>query len=225
MSDERLRELERRWIETGSVEDETAYLLERVRVGDIDNSRLTLAAYLGSPVAIRVAGTSRENHPTDLELWIYSLHSWEKQVAVRVAIICAEVVIPIVAQALPSRANPQLLISVAKSWLQNQTKHTQSRAYEIADDMGQLVQSLGQIPPSTRYAVKTHMHAALAISAADAVTTATQASQAALAAERANGFVNIRQAIQESLIPWALGYSDPFLERVEARQRHQTGTS
>ncbi|MEZ6189561.1 MAG: hypothetical protein R3F62_31745 [Planctomycetota bacterium] len=35
MSDERLRELERRWKETGAGEDETAYLLERVRVGNL----------------------------------------------------------------------------------------------------------------------------------------------------------------------------------------------
>jgi hypothetical protein len=35
MSDERLRELERRWKETGSVEDEAKYLAERVRVGDL----------------------------------------------------------------------------------------------------------------------------------------------------------------------------------------------
>jgi hypothetical protein len=33
MSDQKLRDLERRWKETGNVEDEAAYLLERVRVG------------------------------------------------------------------------------------------------------------------------------------------------------------------------------------------------
>lgn len=35
MSDERLRELERRWKETGAVEDEAAWLVERIRVGEI----------------------------------------------------------------------------------------------------------------------------------------------------------------------------------------------
>jgi len=33
VTDSKLRELERRWKETGSVEDEARYLLERVRVG------------------------------------------------------------------------------------------------------------------------------------------------------------------------------------------------
>lgn len=35
MPDERLRKLERRWKETGSAQDEAAYLLERVRAGEI----------------------------------------------------------------------------------------------------------------------------------------------------------------------------------------------
>lgn len=47
MSDERLRELERRWEETGAVEDEAAYLLERVRAGELTLRRLGLAAYCG----------------------------------------------------------------------------------------------------------------------------------------------------------------------------------
>jgi len=47
VTDSKLRELERRWKETGSVEDEARYLLERVRVGDLERERLELAAYCG----------------------------------------------------------------------------------------------------------------------------------------------------------------------------------
>ena len=57
MSDQKLRELERRWRETGSVEDEAAYLRERVRVGDLTQERLELAAYCGHEGA-RVAANS-----------------------------------------------------------------------------------------------------------------------------------------------------------------------
>lgn len=51
MSDSKLRELERRWKETGAVEDEAAYLLERVRAGDLTQERLELAAYCGHEAA------------------------------------------------------------------------------------------------------------------------------------------------------------------------------
>ena len=47
MTDAHLRGLERRWMETGSVEDEACYLLARVRAGELTEERLRLAAYLG----------------------------------------------------------------------------------------------------------------------------------------------------------------------------------
>jgi hypothetical protein len=55
VSDERLRELERRWTETGSVEDEAVFLLERVRAGVLRQGDLWVAALLGSPAARRGA--------------------------------------------------------------------------------------------------------------------------------------------------------------------------
>lgn len=47
VSDQRLRELERKWRESGSLMDEAAYLRERVRVGDLTQERLELAAAFG----------------------------------------------------------------------------------------------------------------------------------------------------------------------------------
>lgn len=47
MSDQRLRELERRWRETGAVANEAAYLRERVRAGDLTPERLAVAACCG----------------------------------------------------------------------------------------------------------------------------------------------------------------------------------
>jgi hypothetical protein len=56
MSDARLRELERRWQETGTVADEAAVLRERVRVGRLDRTRLEAAACIGSPAAQAALG-------------------------------------------------------------------------------------------------------------------------------------------------------------------------
>jgi hypothetical protein len=65
MSDQKLRELERRWKETGSTEDEAAYLLERVRVGDLTRERLELAAYCGHEGA-RKATSAQTPAPVEL---------------------------------------------------------------------------------------------------------------------------------------------------------------
>ncbi len=58
MSDERLRELERRWRASGSDDDEAALLAERVRVGELMEANVRLAAALGYPAALRVVGES-----------------------------------------------------------------------------------------------------------------------------------------------------------------------
>lgn len=52
MSDQRLRELERRYRESGSPTDQAEWLLERVRVGDLEPSRLSAAARSGHPGAV-----------------------------------------------------------------------------------------------------------------------------------------------------------------------------
>lgn len=56
MSDARLRELKRRWQQSGAVDDEAAFLRERVRVGDLTALRLRIAAYAGVPGAILAYG-------------------------------------------------------------------------------------------------------------------------------------------------------------------------
>ncbi len=73
MSDERLRELERRWRETGSVEDEAAWLRERVRVGDLSQERLELAAYCRHAAAERAYAGPRLDSPNGLLQWVHGI--------------------------------------------------------------------------------------------------------------------------------------------------------
>lgn len=83
MSDTKLRDLERRWKETGAVEDEAAYLLERVRVGELTRERLELAAYCGHEAACTLATVQSES---DLMQWVVGLHRWGIEALVRAAI-------------------------------------------------------------------------------------------------------------------------------------------
>src|SRR5262245_16731629 len=54
MTDLRLRELEREFLRTGLVADESAWLNERVRVGELTQDRIELAARLGNAAAGRI---------------------------------------------------------------------------------------------------------------------------------------------------------------------------
>jgi len=47
VSDARLRQLERRWQQTGAQDDEARYLKARIRAGSLQQRRVELAAYLG----------------------------------------------------------------------------------------------------------------------------------------------------------------------------------
>ena len=67
MPDVRLRELEKIWKATGSLDAEVAYLRERTRCGLLPDDWLELAAYLGPGISNRRAtqpGTTRTSeHP------------------------------------------------------------------------------------------------------------------------------------------------------------------
>lgn len=54
--DDHLRQLERRFQESGDPEDEARWLRERLRAGALSEARLQLAAHLGHPAAIAVLG-------------------------------------------------------------------------------------------------------------------------------------------------------------------------
>lgn len=74
MSDDRLRQLERRFRASGAAEDEAAFLLERVRVGDLDQAGLELAAYCGHQASQLATGLASPPE-RGLEAWIRGLPS------------------------------------------------------------------------------------------------------------------------------------------------------
>jgi hypothetical protein len=87
MTDQKLRDLERRWKETGAPDDEAAYLLERVRVGDLTRERLELAAYCGHEGARAGAGEGAPPH--DFVQWIEGFSRWGANAMSLVAVAIA----------------------------------------------------------------------------------------------------------------------------------------
>jgi hypothetical protein len=74
MGDGELRALERRWHETGEVEDEARWHLARVRAGALPQARLELAALLGVPGALSALNRRRvpkpPGSPEGLRAWL-----------------------------------------------------------------------------------------------------------------------------------------------------------
>lgn len=65
MSDSSLREVERRFRASGSVEDEAAWLRARLQAGALEQSKLELAAYCGHPAALLALERKRESRPVE----------------------------------------------------------------------------------------------------------------------------------------------------------------
>jgi hypothetical protein len=91
VSDGRLRELERRWRESGSVDDEASWLSERMRAGTLTRDRLELAAYCGSAAASKLVeppSRSRKLRP-----FMLGLQPWGVEARVLAWIGCVSVAV------------------------------------------------------------------------------------------------------------------------------------
>lgn len=72
MSDERVREAERRWRRTGLVEDEVRWLVERLRVGEVHELGVAVAAWCGHAAAARLLAEQGRalEPPADAGAWL-----------------------------------------------------------------------------------------------------------------------------------------------------------
>jgi hypothetical protein len=115
VSDERLRELERRWKETGAVEDGAAWLRERVRVGDLTQERLELAAHCGH----QAATTLTRGNPEALSLqeWLGTFPDGGDGAVTRLKIGLARAALPIWEASQPNDHRPHAAIRAAEGWV------------------------------------------------------------------------------------------------------------
>ena len=118
MSDERLRQLERRWLETGTVQDETAFLLERVRVGDLAPNRLELAAHCGLPAARLALNLTVATLGRDVQGWLSGLRTHEKVVLVLAAVCLAKEGQPDFERIYPGDGAYENAVRAACAWVQ-----------------------------------------------------------------------------------------------------------
>lgn len=128
MSDERLREAERKWKESGSVADEARYLLERVRVGDLTRERLELAAYCGHEGA--AVATGAPPPPSACSTWANGLAAFGRAVLVRAAAEAAAHALVVWSAKFPYDPRPSDAVEVARASLTEKV----AGAFDAFDD-------------------------------------------------------------------------------------------
>ncbi len=232
MSDEKLRELERRWKESGSVEDESAWLRERVRVGDLAPSKLQLVAELGDPAAQHALGHASVGLAGEE---FNGLASWEKEFMIRAGVAALWVGLS-VWEVYREDDGLQRLLTLACEWVVSPSPELATevlraaRAVGGASGMGSLDEVLDEVLREEFEGQGFQRVRRLidgAESLADAVyrpgqhACAAPTLEAIAAAADATTQVAVGNAIRRELRSWALGGRDPIRERVEARLKEK----
>ena len=213
MTDANLRDLERRFRASGSVEDEAAYLRARVQAGELEQSRLELAAHCGDPAASIALPTRAASE--GLRAWTAGLRSQGQAVATRAAVACGHVAYPAWAGVEESvvglrwtkdqRAAALAAIQAAEHWVQCPC----DRHAEAARVAGHLVSRW----PSPECCFEFVAGTAWTKNPATSGWFPTAVSTACMLTSEDQ----VRAAVQAELVPWALGYSDPVWSRVTKR--------
>lgn len=121
MTDARLRDLERRWKETSAPQDEAVYLLERVRIGDLTQERLELAAYCWHKGAR--ATISAAPPPSDFLKWIEGFTRWGNRGVAAAALALAQAVLPFITVETGDRSLEPVLVA-GEAYLRNPSPGT-----------------------------------------------------------------------------------------------------
>lgn len=229
MSDEHLRDLERRWLETSALADHAAYFQERVRCGDLGAERLRLAAFLGSALGIAVSGKEPAPPPVetdvDLESWVEALAAYGVPALGRVAVAAADYS----ARQVSSSGMPLQAVLAAEEQLLCPCEGHAAEALRHAAAAAEIPDAPMRMPADLASAAEHAARAAIAQEPSEAQAAAQAAVREArlaltrfpvLEGDPAEAAArSLRESIARELLPWALDEADPLRARVEARQR------
>lgn len=221
MSDQQLRNLERRFFESASLEDEVALLSLRSRAGALDPARLRLAARLGSQAAQEILGLGPPGQRPDLELLSRSLVGGREPTlraflaAADLAVSCADLEEDFCVTFL-ERAEDLFFAqrgSAKRAELEADllARVTSPRLLDLQDATEQLMWLGTGLSEVAAWVVRHRSPG----------RDNTVLLGLAWSVKRVHYFnrVAVFRAVLKELMPWLLGHSDPLRERVEARRQ------
>lgn len=218
MTDEHLRQLERRWRESRAHGDEVALIIERMRTGSLERSRVELAAYCGHPAARDALGGEAATPLEDLEEWGNALAPWGREVCVRAMVAAARAVLPIWGRFRPDDPRAGRAIELAEGWIDEPSVEHGAAAWSFgAEALWGTKQEVVDFANSDadaadRAAAALASHALTACSYAARFTSIREGLDiggalliaAAALGDEGPDDVAIRSAIEGELIAWAL---------------------
>lgn len=210
MTDTRLRQRERKWKETGAVEDEAAYLLERVRVGDLEKERLELAAYCGYGAAGIALTGELPKAPSNPGAWLARIEALEPPLRARALIGVGRLFLS---------AEGESLAASRREVMEQAVESAERRigdpgcVQEESDEP--LLEALAEVAvrdPSRPFADVSVSHSARVLRAALLVSAGRRGNAVLKSTPHRRpagiGFAEIRAAIEQQVVPLLLGCGD-----------------
>ncbi|MGE0708615.1 MAG: hypothetical protein AB7N76_12655 [Planctomycetota bacterium] len=224
MTDSHLRELERRFRASGSVDDEVAWLRARVQAGDLRESRLKLAAICGHAASGILAG---EGPGERRDAWCNRIAEHGREAVERSDLAVGRHLLPCWTVAFPSDDRLEKALRVVEERLQGARSETRVEGLGRAKHDAARLQAGGYDSPAARAAGAIEYAHGLSVYAAEGSLASMLQIVLSDSCERWEGrpeggsrWPEILAAVAREVAPWALGYSDAVRERVdEARRR------
>lgn len=222
MSDTTIRGLERKWQQSGAVQDEVELLRARLRAADVTQPRLELAAYCGHPGAHAIVGSQAkyacacrgqdlthghaawagpgfvQNVP--LQAWLEGLEHWGIPIMARAAVAAARSVLPLHevprdgSRAWGSRYGPRTAVESVETWLR-------CPCLEHAEICHRLALGFGTLPAADHWWAHT---LAIPYSAPDIHWCGVSLRLAVESADTWKTEPAMRRQVEAALIGWAL---------------------
>jgi hypothetical protein len=220
VSDETLRELERRWRRSGSLEDETLWLQERVRAGELAEERLRLRLTL-----------AQERWPVPQQI-LYAFDPCGPESWLRAAIAVAAPLAPGLAKEHPDACQPIAWLQRAEAFVLGHPAEP-APPYEFGPQAGDFEDAHHDVhweayeEARRAFASAQAWHAYRVLRLLRDLPTWTDVSQASGVLMTALDRVALSEALaalRTEVVPWLLGLSDPVRERVEARREDAAET-
>lgn len=201
MSDARLRDAERRWRDTGAVEDEADYLRERLRAGDLAQTALELAAECGYEPAALALGRPLER-PETIVTWARGVARHGTLVAVRIVVALAAAVEEL------ADDHSRGCLHAAEAYALAPSLEASVECEEWWTHAGGFLDLASQLAVTA--AVLTNDH--------DTPPSVGELEEAcACAAALPDGAASVLRVVGAEVGPWVLGLRDPVRQRVARR--------
>lgn len=223
--DDTLRELERRWRETATAEDEAAYLSALVRSGGLSLAGIQLAAHCRHAAAMRMLASDEglEVSPADAESWARGFGRFGRPVCVRVCAAVACELYDAWVEACPDENDPvRETLAALRTWLSDADAGAEAAAHaqqRFANDAMQYDEVCYTEAGAETAAYRSWEAAACLVSALQSPQFSPYpledpAEACVRAVEQLGAPANATSIVASYLTPWALGRGDPIAEFV-----------